>query len=155
MIPRLALAIVLLALEPAWAAPAVTGLWLTQDGDGVIAIDHCGGAICAHIAGVILDQSNDQMPVDYRGASQCHLQLIGDAREIRPNLWKGHIIDPRNGKTYGVELHIDPRGNLAVRGFVGVPLLGETQTWTRYQVVPPADCRIVSKTLQRPSGSVQ
>ena len=49
---------------------------------------------------------------------------------------EGHITDPRNGDVWGVELHLDPHGNLALRGFLGVPLLGRTQTWTRY---PP--CR--------------
>ena len=59
-----------------------------------------------------------------------------------PNLWKGHIIDPRNGSVYGVELQLDPHGNLALRGFLGIPLLGHTQTWTRYTGSVPDDCRM-------------
>jgi uncharacterized protein (DUF2147 family) len=138
----IALVGLLLSIHPSRAAPALTGLWLTQSQDGVVDIAACGDALCARIAGVFLDQPNDQMPVDYRGISQCNLALISDARQIRPNLWKGHITDPRNGSVYGVELHLDPRDNLAVRGFLGVPLLGQTQTWTRYTGKPPADCRI-------------
>ena len=124
------------------AAPNLTGLWLTQDHDGIIRITNCGADLCAEIAGLILDHANDPTPVDFRGVSQCHLPLITDARPIRPNLWKGHINDPRNGKAYGVELHLDPRGNLALRGFLGVPLLGHTQTWTRYAGTVPDDCRM-------------
>jgi uncharacterized protein (DUF2147 family) len=138
----LAAAFLLLSLQHARAAPDLTGLWLTQDRDGVIAISPCGVDLCGRIVGVFLDRPSDSMPIDHRGVSQCGLPLITDARQIRPNLWKGHITDPRNGDVWGVELHLDPRGNLALRGFFGLPLLGRTQTWTRYQGTPPADCRI-------------
>ena len=127
------------------AAPNPTGLWLTQDHDGIIQVSSCDGGLCARIAGVILDHPNDPTPVDYRGVSQCHLPLITDAKPIRANLWKGHIGDPRNGGIYGVELSIDPHGNLAVRGFLGIPLLGQTQTWTRFSGSVPDDCRMVAQ----------
>jgi uncharacterized protein (DUF2147 family) len=119
---------------------------LTQGRDGVIAISNCGAALCARIVGVFLDRPDEPMPVDYRGVSQCGLYLISDAKPIQPNLWKGHITDPRNGSVWGVELRLDPRGNLALRGFLGVPLLGRTQTWTRYPSTPPRDCRIPSSS---------
>ncbi len=124
------------------AVPSVTGVWLTQDREAVIAIAPCGGFVCARIVGVFLDRPDDPMPVDRRGVSQCDLPLITDARRIRRNLWKGHISDPRNGHIYGVELHLDPHGNLGLRGFLGVPLLGHTQIWTHYHGQLPADCRI-------------
>jgi uncharacterized protein (DUF2147 family) len=117
-------------------------MWLTQGGDGVVAIASCGADLCGRLVGVFLDRPTDPMPVDHRGVSQCNLPLITAARQIRPNLWKGHLTDPRNGHVWGVELHLDPRGNLALRGFFGVPLLGHTQTWTRYPGTPPTDCRI-------------
>jgi uncharacterized protein (DUF2147 family) len=124
------------------ASPTLIGLWLTQGGDGIIAITECGNGLCGHIAGLFLDHPEDPMPVNNRGVSQCGLPLITDARQIWPNLWKGHITDPRNGIVYGVELHLDPRGNLALRGFLGIPLLGQTETWTPYVGTLPADCRI-------------
>jgi uncharacterized protein (DUF2147 family) len=139
----LALLLLLLSIQRSQAAPAPTGLWLTQDGDGVIAISYCGLSLCARIVGFFLDHPEDPTPVDYRGVSQCGLPLIGDARLIRPNLWKGHITNPRSGSVYGVELHLDPHGNLALRGFLGLPLLGHTQIWTHYSGKPPADCRIM------------
>lgn len=139
---RLVAAGLLLIARPVSAAPDLTGLWLTQGHDGVIAINHCLGGLCAEIAGVFLDHPDDPIPRDYRGISQCHLQLIADARPIGINLWKGHILDPRNGSIYGVELRQDPHGNLALRGFLGVPLLGQTQIWTRYAGTVPSDCRL-------------
>ena len=139
---RLAALTLLLFIRPANAAPVPTGLWLTQGGDAVMAISPCNGGLCGRLVGVFLDHPDDPMPVDYRGVSQCNLPLVSNARQVQPNLWKGHITDPRNGGVYGVELHLDSNGNLALRGFLGVPLLGHTQTWTRYTKKVPADCRI-------------
>jgi uncharacterized protein (DUF2147 family) len=143
MVRSLILILVLLWAPRAWADGIPTGRWLTQGRDGVIAVSVCGDALCAEIVGVFLDRPDDPMPVDYRGVSQCKLPLITDAREIRRNLWKGHIKDPRNGSVFGVELNLDPHGNLALRGFLGIPLLGQTQIWTRYAGKVPDDCRIV------------
>ncbi|HZV93649.1 MAG TPA: DUF2147 domain-containing protein [Caldimonas sp.] len=46
----------------------------------------------------------------------------------------GNILDPNNGKVYEVKLTvIDNGARLDVRGYIGVPLLGRTQTWSRVQ----------------------
>src|ERR1700712_364440 len=139
---RLLIIVLLLLPLPARAESALAGLWLTQGREGVIRVSDCDGALCAEIAGVILDHPSDPTPVDYRGVSQCHLPLITDAKSIAPNLWKGHILDPRSGGIYGVELHLDPHNNLALRGFLGIPLLGQTQIWTRFRGKVPPDCRM-------------
>lgn len=123
-------------------APTVAGLWQTPNRGAVVSILPCEDGFCGYIVGLFLDRPDDRMPIDYRGVTQCDLPLIIGARQIRPNLWKGRIIDPRNGSIYGVEMHLDPNGNLALRGFLGIPLLGHTQTWTRYPYKPPPDCRI-------------
>lgn len=44
----------------------------------------------------------------------------------------GQILDPNNGKTYKVRLKLTDNGQkLDVRGYIGMPLLGRTQTWIR------------------------
>lgn len=44
----------------------------------------------------------------------------------------GQILDPNNGKTYKVKLSLSDNGQkLDVRGYIGVPMLGRTQTWIR------------------------
>jgi len=44
----------------------------------------------------------------------------------------GHILDPENGKTYRCKMHVEDGGRkLVVRGYIGVPLLGRSQTWNR------------------------
>jgi uncharacterized protein (DUF2147 family) len=46
----------------------------------------------------------------------------------------GHILDPEDGKTYKVRLTpADGGKKLDVRGYIGAPLLGRTQTWIRVE----------------------
>jgi uncharacterized protein (DUF2147 family) len=144
---------------PAQTGPSPIGVWLTQDHGGVIAISPCEDRLCARIVGVVLDHPTDPVPADYRGVSQCGLALISDARLARPGLWKGHILDPRNGDVFDVELKLDAQGRLALRGYLGVPLLGRTETWTRYRGAVPSDCRMLAGrrniTDRRPHSDLQ
>ncbi|HVY18366.1 MAG TPA: DUF2147 domain-containing protein [Rhodopila sp.] len=118
------------------------GYWQTKDDGGVVEVTSCGDGLCAYLVGIVLDHPDDKMPTDWRGVSQCGLALINDARQVDANLWRGTITDPRNGHVYGVELHVDSQGLLAVRGFLGLALLGRTDYWKRFPRVPPADCRM-------------
>lgn len=44
----------------------------------------------------------------------------------------GQILDPGNGKTYRSKMTLTEGGKkLQVRGYIGTPLLGRTQTWVR------------------------
>lgn len=44
----------------------------------------------------------------------------------------GAILDPKNGKIYNAKLSLTEGGSqLRVRGYIGTPLLGRTQTWLR------------------------
>ncbi len=44
----------------------------------------------------------------------------------------GKVLDPHNGKTYKVKLSMGDDGQkLDVRGYLGMPLFGRTQTWLR------------------------
>ncbi len=44
----------------------------------------------------------------------------------------GRILDPMNGREYSCAMHLESGGQkLVVRGYIGVSLLGRSQTWTR------------------------
>lgn len=46
----------------------------------------------------------------------------------------GQILDPDNGKVYSSKVRLTDGGkNLSVRGYIGVPMLGRTQTWVRQE----------------------
>ena len=50
-------------------------------------------------------------------------------------VWEGgDILDPNNGKVYSAKLKLVEGGKkLDVRGYIGTPLLGRTQTWQRVE----------------------
>ena len=43
----------------------------------------------------------------------------------------GNIYDPQSGKTYSCNLSLAGNDILKVRGYIGLPALGRTETWTR------------------------
>ena len=61
----------------------------------------------------------------------------------------GTILDPRDGTIYHAQLDLSPDGRkLGVRGYIGVPLLGQTQIWNRLpdDAIKPAD--VPKETLE-------
>jgi uncharacterized protein (DUF2147 family) len=46
---------------------------------------------------------------------------------------KGTIYDPDNGKTYKCKVKIGDDGELNVRGFIGISMIGRTSRWTRVE----------------------
>ncbi|HEY6434702.1 MAG TPA: DUF2147 domain-containing protein [Acetobacteraceae bacterium] len=128
------------AREMPTAAPL--GRWTTANRGGVIEIGWCGATLCGRIVG-IARLPGEPIPTDYQGRSQCGLTIITDESPTRDGTWLGHITDPRSGKKYQAELWVDDAGRLKLRGFVAVPLLGETETWRRFTGRLTADCRVV------------
>jgi uncharacterized protein (DUF2147 family) len=43
----------------------------------------------------------------------------------------GNITDPKNGKSYHCKIELDGKDKLIVRGYIGIPLFGRSQTWIR------------------------
>ena len=79
----------------------------------------------------------DKCEDDRKGTPMIGFQLIRNvkAKEGDPSMWDGgDITDPNNGKVYKVRMKpVDGGKKLEVRGYVGAPLLGRTQTWLRVE----------------------
>lgn len=147
-----------LSLTSAWAAAALLvavlvtpsaraespiGRWLTQDGGGVIEILPCGKAVCGRIVGMREPLLADGSPrKDRNGRSQCGLTILHDARETEPGVWSGRITNPEDGTDWNCQFRVDTNGTLRLRGYVVVPLLGQTQAWTRYAGSADEACRL-------------
>lgn len=138
---RLLLCLILLS-GPALAQGTPVGQWLTEGRDAVIAIAPCGAGLCGRIVGVTLDHPGDPVPTDQQGRTQCGLTIIRAIVPEQDGGWSARITDPRNGKEYRARLSLDERGRLRVRGYLGIPLFGQTEVWTPYPARVPADCRL-------------
>lgn len=132
-------------LSPARAAPAeapsIIGEWETKDHDGVFRVMQCGKEVCGDLVG--LSYTKD-VPKDHTGHSECGLRMLTgftpDPDEA--GHWNGHILDPDSGHVYHAKIWIASSGALKLRGFVGVPLFGETETWTPFTGKIGPECRL-------------
>lgn len=59
-------------------------------------------------------------------------EILKDFAFDGKDLWhNGTIYDPKNGKTYSCKITRDEKGNLNVRGYIGVSMLGRTTFWVK------------------------
>jgi uncharacterized protein (DUF2147 family) len=141
-------AMLLPGMAMAQGGNGVVGRWLTQDRKGVIAIAPCGNSICGRIDwmnppddpkdGKISRDSNNPNPA-LRQRTICGLQIIyGFQRDgSDPHGWvEGAIYDPESGKVYHANITLVDPQHLRLRGYVGIPLFGESQIWTRADNYP-------------------
>lgn len=58
--------------------------------------------------------------------------LLALQAEVRGRAWRGTVLDPEDGRLYRCVATLLPGGKrLQLRGFVGIELLGRSETWTR------------------------
>ena len=131
-------------------SPSVMGTWLTASGIAQVRIGPCpdpaSGPICGLVVGLINPRGPDgnavapDMATDYRNPDPAlrtrkviGMPLIwGFKKTSDPNTFEeGQIYNGENGKTYNANISLQPDGKLRLRGYVGTPMFGETQLWTR------------------------
>lgn len=61
------------------------------------------------------------------------MQIMWDMKQVSPDTWLGgKVLDPESGKEYKCKVTVEPGNDkLNVRGYIGITLLGRTQTWVR------------------------
>lgn len=61
------------------------------------------------------------------------LQILSGLKADGNNKWSdGKLVDPESGKTYSGKLTLSDNGqSLDLRGYVGSPIFGRSQTWKR------------------------
>jgi uncharacterized protein (DUF2147 family) len=136
------LACVLLAAHGSLACAAqpagVLGDWQDPTGS-VIHIAPCGAGICLWLvalspsAPAATDIHNPD-PAQ-RSRALCGLK-IGSGFTLRSpdHASGGSLYDPKTGRTYHGSMSAEGTaagGKLELRGYVGIPLFGESETWTR------------------------
>ena len=119
---------------------SVGGLWITAEGDGVFAISPCGDRLCGRLVGM---RYRGAMPLDVWKRPQCHEQLLSGFRPgNEPGYWAGSILDPDNGHTYDATIWSPQPGVLKLRGYLLLPLFGQTRTWSRYVGAIGTACKL-------------
>jgi len=69
---------------------------------------------------------------DQKDAPMLGLTIIKGMRRDGMKYEGGTILDPRDGKVYHAQMQLSPDAQkLSVRGYLGIPLLGQTQVWRR------------------------
>ena len=137
---RVALLALLLAGPAAAANDPVFGRWLVEEGRAVIEIEPCGAEACGRL--VWMDNPRDENGSPKRDANNpdpaarprplCGMRLITGLKPAGDGSWQdGQIYSARDGRTYGFQVAPAGEGRLAARGFVGISLLGKSQTWVR------------------------
>jgi uncharacterized protein (DUF2147 family) len=79
---------------------------------------------------------------DQKDAPMLGLTLVKGMKRDGNNYAGGTILDPRDGTVYHAQMELSEDGQqLSVRGYLGIPLLGQTQIWTRLpdDAVAPED----------------
>ena len=131
-------------LALAQATPA--GLWKTIDDESkteksLVRISEAGGIFSAKIEKIFdaakQDARCDKCSDDRKDQPIVGLNILRNVKKSGNDaeLWDGgEILDPNNGKVYKVRLKpVDGGKRLEVRGYIGMPMLGRTQTWIRVE----------------------
>ena len=111
-------------------APSVLGRWMTPGRDGVFQIERCEAGLCGWLVGM---RYNGSMPLDVYRRPQCGLMLLSGFRPAdEAGRWHGSILDPDSGRSYQATIWSPAPDVLKLRGYLLLPILGQTQDWRRY-----------------------
>jgi uncharacterized protein (DUF2147 family) len=138
-----------LALACGFAAAQATspaGLWKTVDDNtkkekSLVRIVESGGVYTGRVEKVIdpdspkdavcKDCTDDRKDKPVVGMTIIRNMKASGDKDVFEG---GDILDPNNGKVYSAKLTlVDGGKKLDVRGYIGMPMLGRTQTWQRVE----------------------
>ena len=146
-LPFLGLLSLLLAASPCVSASVpedVVGLW--RDEGSILWIERVGTTLEAVIIAfrptelVYLEGEQAPWPIGtprrgdlnpdpkLRARYLMGLNMLADYRFDQGH-WQGKIYDPRSGNVYSSTMKVNRNGELQIRGYIGVALLGRTATY--------------------------
>jgi uncharacterized protein (DUF2147 family) len=144
------LGLALLVVRAAFAQQATpAGFWVTVDDKtqkptALVEISERDGELSGFVRQIFPQPGDDPEP----RCEKCEgvlkdqpikgMRIVWGLKKSGDAYTEGHILDPDEGVTYRCRIKLTADGRqLEVRGYIGVPLLGRTQVWTR-QAAPAA-----------------
>ncbi|WP_432258246.1 DUF2147 domain-containing protein [Cupriavidus sp. TMH.W2] len=137
------LAATLLGSAAAMAQATPSGMWKTIDDNtgkprGLVEITEKNGVFSGRVVKSLVESEGKPKVCDKCTDARKDQPVIGmtiltGLRKTADNEWSGgEILDPESGKIYKSKMSLAEDGNkLNVRGFIGISLIGRTQTWER------------------------
>ena len=121
------------------ATVPVEGVWLSADGTGWIRIEMGPNGPIGIIEGSPDPEQRKKSDKDelnpdpeLRDRLLLGLTIMDGFTFAGDGKWKsGRIYDPNSGKTYKCKLTLVDANTLELRGYIGISLLGRTETWMR------------------------
>jgi uncharacterized protein (DUF2147 family) len=138
-------AVLALAAAAATAQGTPAGVWKTIDDEtkiekSLIRITDSAGVFTGRIEKLLTDKPDatcTECTDERKGKPVQGMTILRNVKadpEDKGTWQGGDILDPNNGKVYKVRLKtVDAGKKLEVRGYIGTPLLGRTQTWLRVE----------------------
>ncbi|MEZ0487319.1 DUF2147 domain-containing protein [Fibrella aquatica] len=120
---------------------AVVGTWLNGTKKGRVQIYKQGNKYFGKLIWLIEpnDPATGKPKLDFRNPDDklksrpmMNLNIMTGFTYDGDNVWDdGKIYNPEDGKTYSCKMTLKNPNTLDVRGYMGISLIGKTQTWTR------------------------
>jgi uncharacterized protein (DUF2147 family) len=122
---------------------SAVGLWKNIDDQtgkpkADIRISESNGVLMGRVEKLYRAAGEDQYPTcdkcqgEDKGRPVIGLSIIDGMKKDGDGYSGGTILDPENGKVYKSRMKlVDGGRKLEVRGYIGVPMLGRSQTWIR------------------------
>ena len=93
------------------------GIWLTEEKEGKVRIEPCGGNLCGYSVDLKTDANGDQVLINMKPG--------------KDQKWSGRIHDPNTGSNYDSTIALKSKDELQVQGCAFGGMFCGGQTWSR------------------------
>ena len=121
-------------------AQSPVGTWKTIDDEtkqakSYVEIFEKDGKLYGKVTKILTKGKEDAKCTDCSGALKnkpiLGMQILSGMKKDGKEWNGGKILDPNSGKEYKAKMSLNGNDKLDVRGFIGISLVGRTQTWQR------------------------
>ncbi|MBI1273349.1 MAG: DUF2147 domain-containing protein [Alphaproteobacteria bacterium] len=136
----------------------ITGMWLTEGGEGGVELYRCEEKLCGRFVWLgpddpdpASDEGRDNRNPDptKRKRPLCGMQFMGGFEFSSYGTFdNGWIYSPRHGNNFSARIVPVDHDHIKLRGYFLMPMLGQDQIWTRKNDMPR--CRTSEDAAQPP-----